>query len=93
MVKVTFSLDEVTVDRLKTTSARLGIPQSRVVREAVADYAARAGRLSEAERRDMLRAIDRLLPQVPARPDRDTDRELRAIRAARRGGGRRHPGR
>jgi hypothetical protein len=93
MVKVTFSLDEATVDRLKTTSARLGIPQSQVVREAVADYAARAGRLSEAERREMLRAIDRLLPQVPGRPDRDTDRELRAIRTARRGGGRRHPGR
>ena len=40
MVKVTYSLDDATVRRIRAVSARLGIPQSQMVREAVADYAA-----------------------------------------------------
>jgi predicted transcriptional regulator len=89
MVKVTFTLDDDTVRRLRETAQRLRKPQSLVVREAVAEYAAAAGRLSEAERRRKLDAFDRLLPRVPSRPAREVDAELRAIRSARRDGGRR----
>ena len=93
MVKVTFTLDEDTVERLRLTAARLRKPQSQVVREAVAEYAAAAGRLSEAERRTMLEVFDRVVAAVPRRPARAVDAELREIRAARRRGGRRTPSR
>lgn len=90
MVKVTFTLDDETISSLRRTSARLSKPQSQVVREAVLDYAARAGRLSEAERIRMLDTFDTLVPAIPLRPAREVDRELEEIRAARRTGGRRH---
>ena len=90
MVKVTFTLDEETIGSLRRTSARLSKPQSQVVREAVLDYAARVGRLSETERVRMLDTFDTLVPAIPSKPVRSVDRELREIRAARRIGGRRH---
>ena len=90
MVKVTFTLDDETISSLRRTSARLSKPQSQVVREAVLDYAARVGRLSEMERVRMLNTFDKLVPAIPSRPVRKVDSELRAIRAARRTGGRRH---
>jgi len=86
--KVTFSLDDETVGRLRTAAERMGLPYSQVVREAIADYGARIGRLSDAERAAMLRTFDRLLPAVPGKPAAAVDAELRAIRAARRRGGR-----
>jgi hypothetical protein len=89
MVKVTFTLDDDTVDRLRATAARLRKPQSQVVREAVAEYAAAAGRLSESERRTMLEVFDRVVPAVPRRPVRAVDKELADIRRTRRHGGRR----
>ncbi len=89
MVKVTFTVDERTVDRLKQTAARLGKPQSEVVREAIADYADRAGRLSEQERLRLLRVFDEVVPAIPRRPARDTEAEIADVRAARRRGGRR----
>ena len=89
--KVTFTLDPETVERLRTTAERLRKPQSQVVREAVAEYAARVGRLSDLERAAMLRAFDRLVPALPSRPARAVDAELRQVRAARRQGGRRRP--
>lgn len=91
MAKVTFSLDDETVRRLRTTAERLGRPQSQVVREAVAEYAATSRRLSDAERLAMLRVFDRVVPAIPRRPAAGTDRELRDLRASRRAGGRRHP--
>lgn len=91
--KVTFSLDDETVARLRTAAERLGLPYSQVVREAIAEYGARIGRLSDAERAAMLRTFDRLLPAVPAGPASAVDEELRAIRATRRRGGRRAAGR
>lgn len=91
MVKVTFSLDHETVDRLRATAERLGKPQSLVVREAVAEYAARSGRLSDDERLAMLRVFDRVVPAIPIRSVAEVERELRTVRAARRAGGRRHP--
>lgn len=89
MVKVTFTLDDETVRRLKETADRLRKPQSLVVREAVAEYAAAAGRLSDAERRAKLEAFDRLLERVPPRSAREVDTEIHEVRIARRRGGRR----
>ena len=90
MVKVTFTLDDETVRSLRQTSERLAKPQSQVVREAVMDYAMRAGRLSEVERVRMLKTFDRVMSGGSTRSTSDVDRELRSIRAARRAGGRRH---
>jgi len=90
MVKVTFTLDDRTVARLRQTAARTNRPQSQVVRDAVNDYADRVGRLSEAERIRMLTALDAMIERKPTRSSADVDHELRAIRTARRGGGRRH---
>ena len=89
LVKMTFSLDAETVARLRTTADRVRLPQSQVVREAIAEYAARVGRLSEDERAELLRAFDRLLPAVPRKAAAAVDAELRELRAARRRGGRR----
>ena len=50
MTRVTFSLDEATVAQIRQTAARLRKAQSHIVRDAVADYAARSDRLSERER-------------------------------------------
>ena len=90
-VKVTFTLDRATVDRLDRTSERLGIPKSGVVREAITEYAARVGRLSDGERIRMLAVFDEVVGRLPKRPAREVDREIAAIRRARRAGGRRTP--
>jgi hypothetical protein len=69
-------------------------PQSLVVREAVAHYAAREEKLSPEERDRLLRVLDEMKAR-PAQPDdktaADVDRELRELRLARRGRGRLHP--
>ncbi len=88
-VKVTFTLDEETIGRLRQAAGRLRLPQSQVVREAVAEYAARIGRLSETERTALLRTFDRLLPLLPSKPAASVDAELRDLRVSRRRGGRR----
>ena len=87
--KVTFTLDRETVGLINDAAERLNKPKSQVVREAVADYHSRIGRLSEVERRRMLKAFDTLVPRIPSRPQREVERELREIRLARRSGGRR----
>ena len=91
MVKVTYSLDDATVRRIRTTAGRLAIPQSQFVREAVADYAARKDRLSEAERLRLLEVLERLSEAPPSRSPEEVDAELREIRAARRRGWRQEP--
>ena len=90
MVKVTFTLDDMTVARLRRAAARLAKPQSQVVREAIREYADRIGKLSEQERLRLLQVFDAVVSAIPARPSREVETELRAIRAARRQGGRRH---
>jgi predicted transcriptional regulator len=89
--KVTFTLDEQTVVRIEQTAARLGIPKSGVVREAVREYAARTDRLTEAERVRRLATWDALLAAPPTRPQEEVNREIEEIRQARRRGGRRTP--
>ena len=84
MVKVTFTLDEETVDRLGRAAARLRKPKSYVVREAVRDFADRIGNLSSEERRRMLDILDRVVPAIPSRPLSEVRKELAEIRAARR---------
>lgn len=92
MVKVTYSLDEATVRRIRRAADRLGKPQSHVVREAMADYAARTDRLSETERLRMLEALERLRAEPVTRSPSSVDAELREIRASRRAGWRRGSG-
>jgi hypothetical protein len=89
MIKKTFTLDEATAAELTRSAARLAKPQSEVVRLAIRDYADRIGRLSEPERLRLLEVFDELVPKIPARPAAEVDRELRAVRAGRRRGGRR----
>jgi Ribbon-helix-helix protein, copG family len=91
MVKVTFTLDDKTVAELADASRQLAKPKSEVVREAINEYHARIGRLSEQERQRILRALDELAPLVPHRTQGDVVREQRALRLARRAGGRRTP--
>jgi len=91
MAKFTFVFDEETTRVLRATAARLGKSQSLVVREAVAEYAAHSGRLSDSERRRMLGAIDTLMQQPASRPRSAVAAEIRAVRTARRHGGRKHP--
>jgi len=86
--KVTFTLDRETISRLETTAERLRQPKSQVVREAIADYAARADRLSEQERLRLLRILDESLERIPPKPAFEVDRELARLREARRSGGR-----
>jgi hypothetical protein len=86
MVKVTFTLDDETVRRLRETAERLQKPQSLVVREAVADYAVRAGELTEVERRRLLRVFDDVVAGIPKRPAAEVAAEIRAVRRARRAG-------
>lgn len=85
---MTFSLDRATSDRLQQTAERLRKPKSEVVREAIAQYAERVGRLSERERRELLHSFDRLVTAIPARPLTEVEAELTAVRRARRAGGR-----
>ena len=84
MVKVTYSLDDATVRRVRRAAERLGKPQSHVVREAVAEYDARTDRLSESERLRMLEVLDRWRREPVERSRESVEAELREIRLSRR---------
>jgi predicted transcriptional regulator len=88
MVKVTFTVDDETVRRLRRIATRLAKPQSQVVREAIKEYEARSTKLSDEERARMLAVVDRMMKEPPTRSARAVDAELRHIRAARRRWGR-----
>ncbi len=90
MARVTFSLDDATVALIRQTAARLHRPQSQVVREAVADYAARTDRLSEQERQRLMAVLEQLRDTPPTRSADDVDAELRRVRTERHTGGRGH---
>jgi len=91
MVKVTYTLDDATVAEIRRTAERLGRPQSQVVREAVAEYAARADRVGERERLRTVSILTSLKKTPSTRPAKEVDAELDAVRRARRKGGRRTP--
>lgn len=82
--KVTFTLDEETAARIDRLAERFRIPKSRVVREAVQEYAGAGQRLSEEERRRMLEAYDTYIERIPPRPPGAAEREIAEIRRARR---------
>ncbi len=89
--KVTFTVDDLTVRRLDDAAERTNKAKSEIVREAIAEYHQRIGKLSEAERLRMLK----VLSDIRERPVRRkaagrVDREIAEIRTARRRGGRRH---
>ncbi len=86
MVKVTYSLADATVRRIRRTAERLGLPQNRVVRQTVAAYDTRTDRLSEAERLHMLDLLDGWRKEQVARPREDVESELRELRQSRRNG-------
>ena len=87
MIKVTFTLDEETVARLRRAATRLAKPQSQVVREAIRDYEARSDRLSDEERQRLLDILDRMPPG--RRSPAQVEAELRDVRDARRQSGQR----
>lgn len=87
--KMTFSLDEETAARLRQASETLLKPKSEIVREAIHAYLERIGRLSDIERKRLLKAFDRLVPDIPNRPLTEVETELRSNRQGRRRGGRR----
>jgi hypothetical protein len=87
--KVTFTLDQATLTRLQHAASCLALPKSQVVREAIMDFSERIGRLSERERLNLLRTFDEVVPRIPERDVRQVDQELKAVRLARRSGGRR----
>lgn len=89
--KVTYTFDDETIQRIEQLAGKLGMSRSRVVREAVAEYAAQVERLTGAERDRLLKAMDDLMRHPPTRTAAALDRELAALRAARRGGGRKSP--
>jgi predicted transcriptional regulator len=89
--KVTYTVDDETVAQVEQLARRLRIPRSRVVREAVAAYAAGVSRLTDAERDRLLRSLDELMRRPPTRSVAAVERELAALRAARKAGGRRSP--
>ena len=90
-VKVTFTLDRTSIQRLEDAADRLRVAKSEVVREAILDFHDRLGRLSERERTAMLRTFDELVARIPKRSARAVDRELAEVRRARKAGGRRKP--
>lgn len=89
MVKATFSLDDETMRQIRRAAERLGKPQSQIVRDAIADFAARADRLSERERLHLLDVLAKVKAEKPTRSARSVTKEIEAVRAARRQGGRR----
>ena len=89
MVKMTFTFDEETVATLRRAASRLKKPQSVVVREAIQDYASRADRLSDDERKRMLKVLDRMMARPQKRTAAQVDTELAEVRTARKSGGRR----
>lgn len=89
MKKMTFTLDDDAVRAIDRAAERLDISKSQVIREAVRVYGEQLGRLTAEEREAKLAAFDEVVPEIPARPRGEVEKELDELRAARRGGGRR----
>lgn len=83
-LKVTFTLDEATVEHLRQAAKKSGKPQSLIVREAIAEYGVERDMMSPAERDRKLKVFRELVQRLPKRPDAEVDAELAELRAARR---------
>ena len=84
MIKVTYTIDEETVDRIRTAAVRFKKPQSQIVRDAVRHYAGHTDRLTDEERRERVRRIKAMIARPPTRTAKEVDAELAEIRASRR---------
>jgi len=89
VTKVTFTLDDETVEAIRAIAERRRKPQSLIVREAVAAYAAQEEKLDDGERTRRLRVLDNLAKQPQTRRQAEVDQELQQLRAGRRAGWRR----
>jgi predicted transcriptional regulator len=89
MTKVTFTLDDDTLEAIRSIATRKRKPRSLVIREAVAAYARLEDKLDEDERKRRLAVLDNLKARPHTRPPAAVDQELRDIRRARRVGWRR----
>jgi hypothetical protein len=89
--KLTFSLDQATVDVLRQAAQRHRKPQSLIVREAIAHYVAREEMLPDEERERLLGVLRKIKSRPPARSEAAVDAELRDIRRTRRTGWSRTP--
>jgi hypothetical protein len=67
-------------------------PKSLIVREAIAQYAAREDALAADERQRLLGVLRRIKQSPPTRPAAAVDRELQEIRHSRRAAWRRGGG-
>jgi predicted DNA-binding protein len=86
MPKLTFSLDEPSVEALRRVAERSRKPQSLIVREAIAQYAEREEVLSPDERARLLTVLRRIRQRPATRPASAVREELRALRRERRAG-------
>jgi hypothetical protein len=84
MVKMTFTLDDATVESIRRIARRLGKPQSEVIREAIPFYEPHAGQLTRAERQRRVALFDEVIAAIPAAPAASVDRELASVRESRR---------
>ena len=80
------TLDDETVETLRRTAERSRKPQSQVVREAIAEYAAREDRLTDAERDRLLGVLRGIRSRPATRSKTAVDGELQEIRRSRRTG-------
>ena len=86
MPKLTFSLDDQTVEALRKAAERTRKPQSLIVREAIAEYTSREERLSDSERARLIGVLRRIGTRPATGSQADVDRELQEIRRSRRTG-------
>jgi predicted DNA-binding protein len=86
MVKMTFTLDDNTVETLRRIARRLQKPQSYVLREAISHYEPHAGHLSKAERARRVELFDEVIAAIPKKPASTVDKELRQLKVSRRKG-------
>jgi hypothetical protein len=87
--KATFTLDEETMRQIRRLAERTRKPQSQIVREAVAHYAAREETLTDEERERKLAILREFAARPPQPGDKtsaDVDRELAELQVARREG-------
>lgn len=85
-VKSTFVLDDITADTIRRLAERTRKPQSLVVREAVAHFAAREEKSTPEERERWLSTFDELVARVAPRDPVDVKKEQASIRSARKAG-------